>query len=102
MPFTSGICETNTTYMYARDPTVTTFTVSKNLTNTQMKTLIANGPVGALIYANGGFQAYSSGIYTGCPAFSTSYSSINHAVIIVGYDSSGNYIIKNSWATTWG
>mgnify|MGYP002344554486 FL=1 len=68
-----------------------------------MMTLIAQGPVGALIYANTGFQAYSSGVYSGCPtSFSTSYSSINHAVTIVGYDSNGNYIIKNSWGTSWG
>lgn len=62
-----------------------------------------NGPVGALIYADSGFMSYSSGIYTGCgPVFSSSFSKINHAVVIVGYDSNGNYIIKNSWGTGWG
>ena len=102
MPSTPGICEASPTYIYARDPAVTTFTVNRNLTNDQMKNLIAAGPVGALIYADSGFQSYSSGTYSGCPAFATSYSKINHAVIIVGYDSSGNYIVKNSWSTTWG
>lgn len=89
--------------MYARDPSKTTFSVSRNNTNDRMKQLIANGPVAVLIYADTGFQAYRSGVYSGCPSsFSTSYSKINHAVVIVGYDVNGNYIIKNSWGTTWG
>jgi cathepsin L len=68
-----------------------------------MKSLITVAPVGALIYADNGFQGYSSGIYSGCPSsFDESYGSINHAVIIVGYDTNGNYIIKNSWGTSWG
>lgn len=68
-----------------------------------MKTVIMNGPVGSLIYADTGFMNYKSGIYTGCgSSFSNSYKKINHAVIIVGYDSNGNYIIKNSWGTSWG
>lgn len=68
-----------------------------------MKVLLSAAPVGALIYADTGFQAYKSGVYSGCPSsFSTSYSRINHAVVIVGYDSNGNYIVKNSWGTSWG
>lgn len=30
--------------------------------------MIASGPVGALIYANDGFQALASGVYSGCPS----------------------------------
>ncbi len=41
---------------------------------------------------------YKSGIFTGC-ATSTSDDTLNHAVVIVGYDANGNYIIKNSWGT---
>ena len=67
-----------------------------------MRSLITVAPAGALIYANNGFQAYSSGIYAGCPSFDESYNSIDHAVVIVGYDANGNYIIKNSWGTLWG
>ena len=89
--------------MYARDPNATVFTVSKNNTNAKMKELIAKGPVAALIYGDKGFQAYKSGIYTGCPTCSTcSFDLINHAVVIVGYDVYGNYIVKNSWGTSWG
>ncbi len=89
--------------MYAHDPSVTTFNVNRNVSNDGMKLRLTVAPIGALIYANTGFQAYKSGIYTGCPtSYSISYSNINHAVVIIGYDSSGNYIIKNSWGTSWG
>lgn len=27
---------------------------------------------------------------------------MNHAVLAVGYDAYGNWIIKNSWGTYWG
>jgi C1A family cysteine protease len=101
-PTTDGICQAKESYTYAQDPSKTTFSVYRNLTNAQMKQLIANGPVGAAVYANTGFTTYSSGTYSGCPSFTSSYGSINHAVIIVGYDASGNYIIKNSWGTSWG
>jgi cathepsin L len=89
--------------MFARDPKVTTFTVSKNNSNTKMKEFIAKGPVAALINGDFGFQAYKSGVYSGCPSsFSKSLSSLNHAVVIIGYDVDGNYIVKNSWGTSWG
>ncbi len=49
-----------------------------------------------------GFYTYSSGIYS-CPVDSaTAYANINHAVELVGMDCDGNYIVKNSWDTTWG
>jgi cathepsin L len=67
-----------------------------------LQTLLVDSPVGALIYADSGFMSYSSGVYSGCPDFTTSFNAINHAVIIVGYDSNGNWIIKNSWGTGWG
>lgn len=101
-PTTAGICEATPTIIYAGDYTVTDYNIYRNLTNVEMKAAIANGPIGVLIYADSGFMSYSSGVYSGCPSFTSSYSQINHAVIVVGYDSSGNYIVKNSWDTTWG
>jgi len=46
-------------------------------------------------------MSYSSGVY-GCPtSFATSYANINHAVLLVGYDMNGNWIIiKNQWDAT--
>jgi C1A family cysteine protease len=64
--------------------------------------LLNSYPVGVLIYADDEFLSYSSGVYSGCPDFATSYNNINHAVVIIGYDTSGNWIIKNQWGTSWG
>ena len=47
-------------------------------------------------------MSYVSGVYSGCPDYATSVSLINHAVVVVGYDSDGNWIVKNSWGTGWG
>jgi C1A family cysteine protease len=67
-----------------------------------LQTLLNNYPVGVLIFADSGFISYSSGVYSGCPSFATSYYYINHAVTLIGYDSNGNWIIKNQWSTNWG
>jgi C1A family cysteine protease len=64
--------------------------------------LIENGTVVALVYADAGFMSYSSGVYSGCPAFGNAFASINHAVEIVGMTVDNDIIIKNSWGTTWG
>lgn len=68
-----------------------------------MKESIVSGPIGVTMYAPDDFSNYKSGVYTGCGTdFDISYRGTNHAVIIVGYDADGNYIIKNSWGTKWG
>lgn len=72
------------------------------MTASDLQALLVDSPVGALIYADAGFMSYTSGVYSGCPAFASSHASINHAVMIVGYDTNGNWIIKNSWGTSWG
>lgn len=63
-------------------------------------------PISVSIYASPHFKSYGSGIFSGddCPNNST--CSHNHAVLIVGYGSSGTdqdyWIVKNSWGHTWG
>lgn len=39
---------------------------------------------------------YSSGIFNNCR------KSLNHGVLLIGYKSGSNYIVKNSWGTRWG
>jgi C1A family cysteine protease len=71
------------------------------LTTDQIKQMLNDtGPLMVGIYANTGFMSYSTGIYSGCP--SNSAQLINHAVELIGYDASNNWIIKNQWDTTWG
>ena len=59
------------------------------------------GPVAVGIYISSNFKLYKSGLFkdTTC-----NNKSINHAVNLVGYgtDSTGDYILRNQWGTTWG
>lgn len=63
------------------------------------QTLVEVGPIATSIGIGSSFGGYfdGNGVYR-C----TNDSSTNHAVIITGYDSVGQYwIIKNSWGSTW-
>eukprot|EP00178_Gracilaria_changii_P004244 TRINITY_DN1665_c0_g1_i2.p1 TRINITY_DN1665_c0_g1~~TRINITY_DN1665_c0_g1_i2.p1 ORF type:complete len:132 (-),score=12.78 TRINITY_DN1665_c0_g1_i2:1056-1451(-) len=71
------------------------------VSNSQLKEILyQHGPVSIGLYANTGFNYYSSGIYSGCPSNSQYF--INHAVLLVGYTSEGHWIVKNSWGADWG
>jgi len=52
-------------------------------------------------------MAYKSGIFAG--PCSSAFSQLNHAVVLVGYKPNtsstkkdGYYVVRNSWAATWG
>jgi len=67
----------------------------------QLKTAIVAGPVSVAVQADqDAFRYYKSGVVTkDCGA------ALNHAVLAVGYkkiDGVEAFIVKNSWATTWG
>jgi C1A family cysteine protease len=59
------------------------------------------GPVSVAVCVNSAFQGYSGGIFTG-----PSCTSMNHAVVLVGWDDSqganGIWYLRNSWDTDWG
>ncbi|EAR86160.1 papain family cysteine protease (macronuclear) [Tetrahymena thermophila SB210] len=57
---------------------------------------LKSSPVSVLVDASN-WHLYQSGIFNNCQN-----PNINHAVLAVGNDEQGNYIIKNSWGTTWG
>lgn len=56
------------------------------------------GCVGAAVAADSYWQAYTGGVYS-----RNSSSSVNHAIILCGWDDSvGAWLLKNSWGTGWG
>jgi C1A family cysteine protease len=67
---------------------------------TQMGTWLAkNGPIAIAVDASS-WQTYMGGIMTNCES-----NQLDHGVLLVGYGVSGStpyWIIKNSWASSWG
>ena len=71
-----------------------------------VNSLYSHSPLTILVDASPhSFKSYSGGIYYDP---SCSQTSINHAILAVGYDKSSSsnsnqyWIVKNSWATSWG
>jgi C1A family cysteine protease len=77
----------------------TASTVTLYTTNSvkALKTALNAKPIGVYLDASN-WSSYGGGIFTGCSASVT----INHAVIAVGYDTSNNWKVRNSWGTGWG
>jgi len=68
----------------------------------QIKSAIVNyGPVSVGVYVNSAFQAYGGGVFN-----VNDDKTINHAVVLVGWDdsqgTSGVWLLRNSWSTGWG
>lgn len=66
-----------------------------DITDTELINLLQYRPVAVAVSSNG-WSSYSSGTITCSPS-----DPVDHAVIAVGYTANA-YIIRNSWATTWG
>jgi C1A family cysteine protease len=96
-PSTPGICSSTN---FVTLPSKTTSKQYRNLTNENLRNLVATAPVVVLIYADLGFTSYKSGIY-GCSKANVTKDDLNHAVVIVGYDDT-KFIVKNSYGKDWG
>ena len=68
----------------------------------QLKSLLTTyGPLSVAIDATESFLSYKRGVFKGCSPSGDEYN-INHALLLIGYDSAGNWIVKNSWGEDWG
>lgn len=89
-------------------PYVATTSVCKNQTGpfkitnyvqianeTALKKALTSYPVAAGVDA-ANWQLYTTGVFSNCG------TNISHYVMVVGYDDSGNWIVQNSWGTSWG
>jgi len=59
------------------------------------------GPVSVTVAVNYAFQAYNGGVFNGCWD-----GTVNHAVVLVGWDDDqgpeGIWFLRNSWGGSWG
>jgi C1A family cysteine protease len=61
--------------------------------------IVDHGPVTAAVCVNSAFQAYTGGVFNP----SGFCFSINHGIVLVGWDDSvGAWILRNSWGPNWG
>ncbi|EAR99862.1 papain family cysteine protease (macronuclear) [Tetrahymena thermophila SB210] len=67
-------------------------------TSKDLQNALNNSPVSVVVDAST-WSHYRSGVYNGCDQTKIR---LNHAVLAVGYDQFGNWIVKNSWGTGWG
>ena len=72
---------------------------SVSTTTSKIKQAIMTyGSVAAAVYVNSYFQAYRSGVFSGCQS-----GTVNHAIVLCGWDDAkGAWLLKNSWGTGWG
>jgi len=69
--------------------------------NSIKQAIMDYGPIFVCVAADAAFHAYDGGIFN-----ANSSSSINHAVVLVGWNDSqganGVWFLRNSWGTNWG
>jgi C1A family cysteine protease len=71
-------------------------------TDSIKQAILDYGPVTTAIEVNPAFEAYSGGVFNAC----VPNPSLNHFVVLVGWDDSqgtnGVWLLRNSWGTDWG
>jgi len=60
-----------------------------------LKSAVGSEPISVCLDATN-WSSYRSGVFNNCG------KTLNHAVLLIGYDNDGNWIVKNSWGTSWG
>ncbi len=83
-------------------PNKTKVSLYTNLTEELLRSRIAESPVVAAIAVDSAFLNLAGTLAWKCSYSVTQYNQLNHAIVVVGYDAAGNYIIKNSWGPGWG
>jgi cathepsin L len=91
-----GSCRNSSTSRYKVVNSAAPVSYVARLSASSLQNSIAKKPTAIYVDASS-WQWYFSGIFTGCI-----YTGLNHAVIAVGYDASGNWKIRNSWGPLWG
>jgi C1A family cysteine protease len=70
----------------------------KPSTDQIQQAIYEHGPITVSVCANDAMSSYSGGVFSG-----PSCNSLNHAVVLVGWnDSEGAWIMRNSWGSSWG
>lgn len=98
-----GYCYYNAQYNTASD---TGFVDLPSGDENALKVAVATiGPISVAIDAtHSSFMRYRSGVYIE-PQCGNGLGNLDHAVLVVGYGTENGYdywLVKNSWATTWG
>ncbi len=101
---TPGICSSTAAISFATSKLAYYSSSVTKLTEAQLILYLNIRPIIAYIYAST-FYTYkptaTSQTFQCSIAQSKSYSKLNHAILIVGYTAT-EWIIKNSWGTSWG
>jgi C1A family cysteine protease len=108
-PWRSGSCQSFTVsggtvskYEYATEPC---FGTCKGQDEDTLAKNVANGGAPSICVDASAWQDYTGGVMTSKSCSST-YSSLDHCVQLIGYNgygtSSGYWIVRNSWAEDWG
>jgi len=98
----NGKCAFESQYVEAKVSAYKTATTKKDETTLQSN-LLSWGPLSICVDATN-WQTYKSGVLT-AKQCCTGSCTLDHCVQLVGYDSTtspGYWIVRNSWATSWG
>ena len=101
----SGVCQFNATETAKIGVKVSGYTYVTAGDQAALKAAVANiGPIAVGVDASN-WGGYSKGVYKNPNC--NNPSNINHAVLIVGYDTEAitgqdYWIVKNSWSSAWG